>query len=58
VPGTATGLADIGTGDLDPPEVSRRRQHLRQQLPVVGLDRGAPSQRQASLGDPLRQLVA
>jgi len=58
VPGAAARLADVGAFDLDPLEVRRGRQHLRQQLAVGGLDALALAQRHASIGNPFGQLVA
>jgi hypothetical protein len=57
VPGAAAGLTDVLATDLHPPVVPRRVQHLAQQLAVAGLDQGPLAQRQARLGDSLRERI-
>ena len=57
MPVTATGLADVGTGDAHPLVLSRPRQHAVQQLAVAGLKLGLLLQPAARTADPAGKRV-
>ncbi|MFN8217621.1 MAG: hypothetical protein U0R71_13595 [Solirubrobacterales bacterium] len=58
MPAPASGLADVGTGDGDPPVGGGVGQQAPQQLPVRGLDLGAAGERQPGLRHPRGEPVA
>lgn len=54
----ASGLAEVGARDPQPLEPGGLGEHLLEQLPVVGLERGPLGESATDGGDPRRQGVA